>query len=96
MQENINSLLYPGFIEELVDIVELKQDNLVVCSLCDIKYHLVLEIFTVCLIHFLLEAEDLRNSSTILEYDCNMKCVNKECVNTTFRLMQKKLHVRYF
>ncbi|XP_053377275.1 E3 ubiquitin-protein ligase HUWE1-like isoform X3 [Mercenaria mercenaria] len=29
MQENINSLLYPGFIEELVDIVELKKENLV-------------------------------------------------------------------
>ena len=30
MQENMNSLLYPGLIEELVDIVELKEEDLVV------------------------------------------------------------------
>ena len=30
IQENMNALLYPGLIEELVDIVEVKDDNLVV------------------------------------------------------------------
>ena len=30
IQDNINSLLYPGFIEELVDIIELKMNNIVV------------------------------------------------------------------
>ena len=30
MGENVNSLLYNGFIEELVDILELKTDDLVV------------------------------------------------------------------
>ncbi|KAK3103700.1 hypothetical protein FSP39_021121 [Pinctada imbricata] len=29
IQENMNALLYPGLIEELVDIVEVKDDNLV-------------------------------------------------------------------
>ena len=35
MQENVNGLLYNGFVEELVDILELKDDNLVVCILLD-------------------------------------------------------------
>lgn len=30
IQENMNSLLYPGLIEELVDIVELKDNTFVV------------------------------------------------------------------
>ena len=30
IQENMNALLYPGFIEELVDIVELQDDKIVV------------------------------------------------------------------
>jgi E3 ubiquitin-protein ligase HUWE1 len=33
IQENMNSLLYPGLIEELVDIVELKDNTFVVSSL---------------------------------------------------------------
>lgn len=30
MQENLNTILYPGLIEELVDIVELNEENQVV------------------------------------------------------------------
>ena len=30
IQENMNALLYPGFIEELVDIIELQDDKIVV------------------------------------------------------------------
>ena len=33
IQENMNALLYPGFIEELVDIVELPDDKIVVSHL---------------------------------------------------------------
>lgn len=29
LQENINTLLYPGFLEELVELLELRQTNLV-------------------------------------------------------------------
>ena len=32
IQENMNALLYPGFIEELVDIVELQDDKIVVST----------------------------------------------------------------
>jgi len=30
IQENMNSMLYPGLVEELVDIVEINDSNLVV------------------------------------------------------------------
>ena len=32
IQENMNALLYPGFIEELVDIVELQDEKIVVST----------------------------------------------------------------
>ena len=33
MQDNVNTLLYNGFIEELVDILEVKNDHLMVRTL---------------------------------------------------------------
>lgn len=41
MQENGNTLLYNGFIEELVDILEVKNEQLMVCLLDFINMEIV-------------------------------------------------------